>query len=27
MPKKIFRHKGRDEKEGENYKIGSLKKN
>jgi len=27
MPKKIFRHKSYDEKEGENYKMRSLKKN
>ena len=27
MPKKIFRHKIYEEKEGENYKMRSLKKN
>jgi hypothetical protein len=27
MPKKIFRHKSYDEKEGENYKMRSLNKN
>jgi hypothetical protein len=27
MPKKILRHKSYDEKEGENYKMKSLKKN
>ena len=27
MPKKIFRHRSREEKEGESYKMRSLKKN